>query len=67
MAGAPGLPERHRRDRRVRPSSGLWIIGLLIYTDDPAGAPWEDILHAAYIDPITGDVVAIRETPVQPF
>jgi len=48
-------------------SSGLWIIGLLIYTDDPAGAPWEDILHAAYVDPITGDVVAIRETPVQPF
>lgn len=35
---------------------GLWAVGLLMYRDD--GDP---ILHAAFLDPVTGEVVAIRE------
>ena len=35
---------------------GLWAVGLLMYHDE--GDP---ILHAAFVDPITGEVVAIRE------
>jgi hypothetical protein len=35
---------------------GLWAVGLLMYRDD--GDP---ILHAAFLDPTTGEVIAIRE------
>ena len=35
---------------------GLWAVGLLMYHDD--GDP---ILHAAFLDPVTGEVIAIRE------
>jgi hypothetical protein len=35
---------------------GLWAVGLLMYQGD--GGP---ILHAAFVDPVTGEVVAIRE------
>lgn len=35
---------------------GLWAIGLLMYRDE--GDP---ILHAAFLDPVTGEVIAIRE------
>jgi hypothetical protein len=35
---------------------GVWAVGLLMYRDD--GGP---ILHAAFLDPITGEVIAIRE------
>jgi hypothetical protein len=39
---------------------GLWAVGLLTYRDE--GDP---ILHAAFLDPITGEVIAIREQRVQ--
>jgi hypothetical protein len=35
---------------------GLWAVGLLTYRDE--GDP---ILHAAFLDPVTGEVIAIRE------
>jgi len=35
---------------------GLWAVGLLMYRDE--GDP---ILHAAFVDAVTGDVIAIRE------
>lgn len=38
---------------------GLWIVGLLIYKDTPS---FQEILHAAYIDPYTGEVFAVKET-----
>jgi hypothetical protein len=35
---------------------GLWAVGLLMYQD--SGSP---VLHAAFVDPVTGEVIAIRE------
>lgn len=35
---------------------GLWAVGLLMYPDDS-----DPVLHAAFLDPITGEVIAIRE------
>jgi hypothetical protein len=39
---------------------GLWAVGLLISRDD--GDP---ILHAAFLDPVTGEVIAVREHRVE--
>lgn len=39
---------------------GVWAVGLLMYRDD--GDP---ILHAAFVDPITGEVFAVREHRVE--
>lgn len=35
---------------------GMWAVGLLMSRDDG-----DQILHAAFVDPITGEVIAIRE------
>lgn len=42
--------------------TGLWVIGLIAYREDQ-----DALLHAAFVDPVTGEIVAIREHPVQPF
>jgi hypothetical protein len=39
---------------------GLWAVGLQLFRDD--GPP---ILHAAYVDPISGEIIAIREHRVE--
>ena len=39
---------------------GLWAVGLVMYHDD--GDP---ILHAAFVDPVTGEVISIREHRIQ--
>jgi len=38
---------------------GVWAVGLLSYRDD--GDP---VLHAAFLDPITGEVITVREQRV---
>jgi hypothetical protein len=57
------------RDRRVSTGNivveydlgiGLWTIGFLRTTDDGHA-----ILHAAHVDPVTGEVVAVREQRVE--
>jgi hypothetical protein len=40
-------------------ASGIWLAGLLTYRDDEL-----PLLHAALIDPISGEVIDIREHPV---
>ncbi len=39
---------------------GLWVVGLLMYRDD--GQP---ILHAAFVDAVTGEVITVREHRVE--
>jgi hypothetical protein len=38
---------------------GVWVVGLLIYRDSPS---FQEILHAAYIDPYSGEVFAVKES-----
>jgi hypothetical protein len=42
------------------PDVGLWAVGLLM--DQEAGDP---VLHAAFLDPVTGEVITIREHRVE--
>jgi hypothetical protein len=46
--------------------SGLWTVGLLVSRDRGDGDAREDILHAAFVDPISGEVIDVRELPAQP-
>ena len=57
-SGADGIAEYDR-------ASGLWTVGLLTFDDRDYGDPPEGVLHAAFVDPITGEVVAVREVPLQ--
>ena len=41
---------------------GAWIVGLLMYKETPS---FQEILHAAYIDPYSGDVFAVKETQLR--
>ena len=45
--------------------SGLWTVGLLTSRERGDGDAREDILHAAFVDPITGEVIDVRELPAQ--
>jgi hypothetical protein len=47
------------------PASGLWTVGILMSRDIEDGENAENILHAAFVDPITGEVIAVRELPAQ--
>lgn len=47
------------------PVSGLWTVGLLVSRDRGDADTREDILHAAFVDPITGEVIDVRELPAQ--
>ena len=44
--------------------AGIWLVGLQIYRDVGPG-PSLVVLHAALVDPVSGEVIAIREHPVQ--
>ena len=41
---------------------GVWIVGLLIYKDTPT---FQEILHAAYVDPYSGEVFAVKESQLR--
>lgn len=41
---------------------GVWIVGLLIYKETPS---FQEILHAAYIDPYSGEVFAVKESQLR--
>jgi hypothetical protein len=41
---------------------GVWVVGLLIYKDTPS---FQEILHAAYIDPYSGEVFAVKESQLR--
>jgi hypothetical protein len=41
---------------------GAWVVGLLIYKETPS---FQEILHAAYIDPYSGEVFAVKESQLR--
>lgn len=41
---------------------GAWVVGLLMYKETPS---FQEILHAAYIDPYSGEVFAVKETQLR--